>query len=193
MNNYKIFIISGPSGSGKTSILKRVFHNRQVRKAFFRVPTVTTRNPRPAERDGADYKFVDKHRFLELKERGYFLETKQYLNDFYGTPNDFLKEAEEKKSYPILCIDVEGMQKVTDIYPDRTTSIFILPPSGEILERRLQTRQTESVQKLKKRLRIAKKEVKYATKYDYQVMNYDLDKTTKEIIQIISKEADRKI
>jgi len=192
MNDVKIFVISGPSGSGKTSLLRTLFHKKQIKAQFFRVRTVTTRKPRQGERAGRDYYFLDKKKFLKARQEEHFLETKKYLEDFYGTPKDFLDKAEQNKKHPILCIDVEGMQKVKRVYPKKTVSIFILPPSDKELEQRLHLRRTEDTQKVKKRLRIAKKEVKYATKYNYRVTNDDFCGTVEKISGILLRETGRK-
>jgi guanylate kinase len=138
--------------------------------------TVTSRQPRRGEADGKDYHFVTKQKFIQLQQRGYFFETKKYLEDFYGTPRRFVYEAEKQKKHPLLCIDVEGALKVKKAFKERSLLIFILPPSEKALSQRLTGRKSEEPETLKKRLRIAKKEVKYAEKYDYSVLNQDLIK-----------------
>lgn len=181
----KVFVISGPSGSGKTSILNKLIKKKTIRAKFVKILTATTRPPRCKEKDGLDYLFLSKERFSKLKERRYFLETKKFLDDFYGTPNHLLCAAFRKNKFPLLCIDVEGALKVKKKFGSKAVLIFIYPPSQSALISRLKKRDTESKQILKKRLRIAKKEVKYAQKYDYRVTNIQLDKTVEELENIL--------
>jgi len=182
----KIFVISGPSGSGKTALLKKLFRSRQIREKFFKIPTFTTRKPRKGERNFLDYCFLTKEEFLRLKRKKFFLESKKYLEDFYGTPKDFLKKTGKK--FPLLCIDVEGALKIKKKFKDKAVLVFIQPPSSKVLEARLRKRRTEPEEILKKRLRIAKKEVKYAKKYKYRLTNQNLDKTKEELKRILLEE-----
>lgn len=184
----KVFVISGPSGSGKTSILRELFGRSQIKNNFFKIPTFTTRAPRKSEKDGIDYRFLTKKRFLEFKRKGYFLETKKYLDDFYATPKDFLKQASRLNKYPLLCIDVEGAFKIKKKFKHKAVLIFISPPSEEALQTRLKKRRTEEEGILKKRLRIAKKEVKYAEKYQYQLINKSLKQTVDSLEGILAQE-----
>ena len=184
----KIFVVSGPSGSGKTSILKRLFERKKIKKNFLKIPTYTTRSPRKNERRGVDYCFLSKDRFLDLKRKGFFLESKRFLQDFYGSPKSALKEAEKRGKFPVLCIDVEGATVVKEKFKDKAVLIFIAPPSKEALVKRLRARNSEKESVLKKRLRIAKKEVKYAEKYHYQVVNDKLADTVEMLERILLKE-----
>jgi len=184
----KVFVISGPSGSGKTSILKELFGRGGIKNNFFKIPTFTTRRPRKGEKDGIDYRFLTKKLFLELKRKGYFLETKKYLDDFYATPKDFLKQSSRLNKYPFLCIDVEGALKIKEKFKHKAVLIFIFPPSEKVLQSRLKKRRTEEAGILKKRLRIAKKEVKYAEKYQYRLINKSLKQTVDSLEEILTKE-----
>ncbi len=182
----KIFIISGPSGSGKTALLRRLFRLTSVKRKFLRIPTFTTRAPRRGEKNFLDYRFLTKEEFLRLKRKDFFLETKKYLEDFYGTPKSFLREA--KRKFPILCIDVEGALKIRRKFREKVVLIFLHPPSSKVLKTRLRKRKTEPEEILKKRLRIAEKEVKYAKKYKYQLVNKNLGKTVERLKEILFKE-----
>lgn len=183
-----IFVISGPSGCGKTTVLENLFQKPEIKDSFSRVLTVTSRFPRKGEKDGVDYRFVGRQEFRQMKRKGYFFETKKYLDDYYGTPGDFLDWAEKKNKNPVLCIDVEGGFKIKDFYKEKAVLIFIHPPSENHLNQRLAQRKSEEDKSLKKRLRIAKKEVKYATKYDYQIVNEDIERTTNQIKKIMLEE-----
>ncbi len=187
----KIFVVSGPSGSGKTTVLEKTFRKKVIKDNFFRVLTVTSRAPRAGESNGKDYYFVSKEEFKKLKEKGWFFETKRYLDNFYGTPKDFLEQAEEKDKHPVLCIEVDGAFRVKDFYKEIAVLIFILPPSEKTLSQRLEKRKTEKTESLKKRLRIAKKEVKYAEKYDYSLVNEDINKVSEELKKIFLKKTGR--
>jgi len=184
----KVFILSGPSGAGKTSVLKEGFKYPEIEKNFLRVLTATTRSPRPGEKDGREYLFLSKPEFSSLKKRGGFLETKKFLGNFYGTPKSFFQQADEHEKFPLLCIDVEGAFNIKKIYGRKTVLIFIAPPSEKILSARLLRRHTEGVPILKKRLRIAKKEVKYAEKYHYRLVNKNLQRAGEELREILLKE-----
>lgn len=184
----KVFILSGPSGAGKTSVLKEGFKYSEIEKNFLRVLTATTRPPRPGEKNGRDYLFLSKPEFSRLKRQDGFLETKNFLGNFYGTPKSFFQQAEAQGKFPLLCIDVEGASIIKKIYGRRTVLIFILPPSKKILSARLLRRRTEGEAVLKKRLRIAKKEVKYAEKYHYQIVNKNLQRAGEDLKEILLKE-----
>jgi guanylate kinase len=184
----KIFVVSGPSGSGKTSILKRLFKKPKIKKYFLKIPTYTTRTPRKGEREGKDYYFLSRLKFLSLKKKKFFLESKRFLDDFYGSPKSAVFEARRDGKFPLLCIDVEGAAKIKKKFKDKAVLIFIEPPSKEALMGRLRKRKTEEEAVLKKRLRIAKKEVKYAAKYHYRVINDNLGDTVGRLKRILLKE-----
>jgi guanylate kinase len=184
----KIFVVSGPSGSGKTSILKKLFRQKKIRANFLKIPTYTTRPRRRGERQGSDYYFLSKDKFLGLKRKGFFLESKRFLDDFYGSPKDAVEEAAKKGRSALLCLDVEGAEKIKGKFGARAVLIFIAPPSKSVLVKRLRKRRSEKEAVLKKRLRIAEKEVKYAKKYHYRVVNDKLEDTVSALRQILLKE-----
>ena len=181
----RIFVISGPSGSGKTSILEKLFRKKEIRDTFFKVLTFTTRSPRSGEKHGKDYFFLSRKEFLSLKRKRFFLETKQYLDHFYATPKEFYSQARGVGKSPIFCIDVEGALKVKKKFGSRVRLIFIAPPSDDVLKQRLYGRKTEEEGILKKRLRIAKKEVKYAEKYNHILVNDSLSKTVTRVKEVL--------
>ncbi|MBN2120229.1 MAG: guanylate kinase [Candidatus Omnitrophica bacterium] len=184
----KIFVVSGPSGSGKTSILKALFRRKKIKRNFLIIPTCTTRSPRRGEKEAVDYHFLTRDNFQALKKRGFFLESKKFLQDFYGTPKSFLSQARRQKKHPLLCIDVEGALKVKKKFRQRSVLVFIDVPSDKALKARLKKRKTEKQAVLKKRLRIAKKEVKYATKYHYRIVNENFKDTVDVLEDIFLKE-----
>ena len=183
----KIFVVSGPSGSGKTSILKLLFRKKRINDNFLKVPTYTTR-PRKGERQGSDYCFLPRSEFLKLKKKRFFLESKRFLDDLYGSPRQAVEEAARRGKFPLLCIDVEGASKLKSRFKDKAVLIFIGPPSQDVLVRRLRKRKSEAEEELKKRLRIAEKEVKYAKKYDYNIINDRLEDTVDALERILARE-----
>jgi len=180
--------ICGPSGSGKTSVLKRLFRQKRIKENFLKIPTYTTRSRRRGERQASDYYFLSKDKFLILKRKGFFLESKRFLDDFYGSPRKAVEEAAKKGKFALLCLDVEGAVKIKRMFKGEAVLVFIAPPSKSVLVKRLRKRRTEKEECLKKRLRIAEKEVKYAKKYHYRVVNDKLGDTVKALRHILLKE-----
>ena len=173
----KIFIISGPSGSGKTTVIQELLRNEQVRNRICKTISYTTRRPRQGERDGEDYCFVSAGYFKKMIRRGFFLEWKRVLQNYYGTPRSYVAKARKERKHLLLCIDVKGALQVKDDRPKETVLIFIMPPSKTELRRRLKKRTTETPQEIRKRLSLAEKEIKMAKKYDYCIINDTLKST----------------
>ncbi len=190
---FKIFVISGPSGSGKTTLLEKTFQDRCIREHFLKAITATTRLPRGREKDKQDYYFFSREAFLRKVKQGYFLETKKVFDNFYGSPRKFLSVARRQKKHLVLCLDVQGALDVRRRYPEESVLIFIFAPSRGALEKRLVGRTSEDITALKKRLRLAEKEVEYATKYDFWVINDLLPKATEELKGILQAEGLRRI
>lgn len=184
----RIFLVSGPSGSGKSTLIKKLFLKKEIRRNFLRALTATTRLPRRREKNGEDYYFFTLKKFLLWKKKGYFLETKQYLGNFYGTPRRFLEEASRKKKSLVFCIDVRGALELKKKFLKRAVLIFIFPPSRKTLEKRLRQRKSEEENLLKKRLRVAEKEVKYAKKYDYWIVNRNIKEAVRNLEYILLAE-----
>lgn len=179
-----VFIISGPSGCGKSTILHEVFARRD--KLYFSV-SATTRAPRNGEKDGVDYCFLPKDRFLSLLSEDGLLEYAEYVGNYYGTPAAPVREHTEAGEDVILDIEVQGARQVKEKLPD-AVMIFLAPPSMEELEKRLRGRLTESEEKIKGRLETAKTELEFSGAYDYVVVNDSVERTVNEIISIMEKE-----
>lgn len=130
----------------------------------------TTRLPRGGDRNGVDYFFVDRPAFQGMIERGEFLEWAEYYGQFYGTSRSFVEEQLESGKDIILDIDVQGASQVKEKFKD-AIAIFILPPSFEELERRLRLRMLESEEAIRRRLEIAKNEIRYYSNYEYIIVN----------------------
>ncbi|MCM8787766.1 MAG: guanylate kinase [Candidatus Omnitrophica bacterium] len=184
----KIFILSGPSGAGKTTLLNRLFRKNFIKKNFIRCISYTTRGQRPSEKNRKDYFFVSKKEFLRLKRQKFFLETQKVLDNYYGTPKYFYKRAKKLKKNLILCIDVKGgMYLKKKLKLDKIVTIFISAPNKDELFSRLEKR-TEKTSFIKRRLSLAKDELKYSRYYDYVVINKKINVALGKIMSIILKE-----
>ena len=175
-----LFIISGPAGSGKGTLVKRV---RELAEFDFSV-SATTRGPRPGEIDGVHYFFVKKEEFEKKIAAGEMLEYAEYVGNYYGTPAGSVNEMLKNGKDVILEIEVQGALKVKEKCPD-ANMVFIIPPSFSALEFRLTSRGTESDDVIAKRLEKARSEYLMVDKYDYIVINDDIDKAADEIRAII--------
>src|SRR5262245_6002616 len=147
----------------------------------------TTRAPRPGEKNGVEYHFVDDARFLEMKARGEFLESAEVHGYRYGTSKGVITSALEKGQDIILEIDWQGARQVRAIYPD-CVGIFILPPSVEELERRMRSRGQDSDAVIRRRLEAARGEMEHAGEFDYAIINKDFQTAQRELAALIQKE-----
>lgn len=180
-----LVVISGPSGVGKGT----------VRRALFDMPnnnlvysvSMTTRKQRPGERDGIDYYFVSKSEFEKRKEEGKFLETAEFVGNYYGTPLDKVNEQLDLGNEVVLEIEVDGAQQVKKKMPD-CVMIFIVPPGKQALYDRLKRRGTESEEIIQERIAKANREFKVAHLYDYIVVNDEVNNAADRIMAIIRAE-----
>jgi guanylate kinase len=180
----KLFIISGPSGSGKSTLLAEVLE--KLDNEYFSV-SVTTRAPRPGEIDGVNYLFKTREEFEGMITNGEFLEYTEYAGNYYGTPAEpILRKLEEGKDI-FLDIEVVGALQVRKKIPEAVL-IFAVPPSFSELERRLRKRSTESEQKIRERLEVARREYKQAVSYDYIVITDKPGDACREILSIVTAE-----
>lgn len=147
----------------------------------------TTRAPRPGEKDGVDYHFIDEATFLAMRARGEFLESAEVHGFRYGTSKRVITEALQKGEDLVLEIDWQGARQVRAIYPE-SVGIFILPPSIEELERRMRSRGQDSDAVIRRRLKNAKEELEHAGEFKYAIINKDFDIARRDLAQIIQKE-----
>lgn len=180
----KLVVISGPSGAGKSTVIKKAM---ELRGDLCFSVSVTTRGPRPGETDGVDYFFVSAEKFEELAAAELLLEHAEYVGNRYGTPRSYVEDRLNEGISVVLDIEVQGASQVRRNVPE-AVSIFVLPPSGRELERRLRGRNTDSEEKIRDRLIQAKRECAEAGKYDYIVINDDPDVAAKEVDSIITAE-----
>ena len=179
-------VISGPSGTGKTSVIRALCKSDPT--LAFSI-SATTRPPRSDETNGVDYHFLDQTEFEDLIQSDGFLEWVKYGEHYYGTLKSTIESTVESGKDLILEIDVHGATKIKDL-GIRYTSIFLLPPSLESLEKRLRNRKTESDSELQQRLLIARSESDFISGYDYCIVNPDhnVEKAVTQIRHIISAE-----
>lgn len=180
----RVFLLSGPSGVGKTTIVKRLLQHAPV--PLMKAVSATTRPPRVGEVDGQSYYFLSQDEFDHLRESNEFLECAEVHHSgyWYGTLKSELERARKAGAWSFLEIDVQGALAVKREYPD-AVSVFLVVPSVEGYERRLRSRGTESEEVIKRRLKTAEEELKFADRYDYRVVNDDLDRAVQEISQIL--------
>ena len=177
-----IIVISGPSGCGKSSLLKIIFS--QIENYYFSIST-TTRSLRIGETDGVEYFFVSTEEFEKDIEADEFLEWAKVHNNYYGTSLKPVKKALNEGKIVIFDIDVQGHKIIKEKLSEITTSIFVTTPSLAELSQRLHGRQTDCEEVIQKRLENAKTEIKQIEKYDFIVLNDDLQKAADEILSII--------
>lgn len=183
----KLFVISGPSGAGKSTV---VFKAVEQRKDVCFSTSVTTRKPRPGEVDGREYFFVELDRFKEMVENDELLEHAVYVANSYGTPRAYVNKQLEAGLNVLLDIEVQGARQVHEKMPE-AVMIFIVPPSMEVLKRRLESRGTDTARAIEARLIRAKQEYAEADFYDYIIVNDDADQAAKEFEAIITAEGCR--
>jgi guanylate kinase len=177
-------ILSAPSGGGKTTIAKALLARR---KDIGYSVSCTTRQPRGGEQQGKDYYFVGRSEFIAKRERGEFAESAEVHGNLYGTLRSEVLRVLETGQHVLMDIDVQGASQFTRVFPQSVT-IFILPPSAEVLLERLRMRQTESAQQLADRLQSALQELQAVDEYEYVVVNDNLDQATARIEAIVNAE-----
>lgn len=187
MKSGLLVVISGPSGVGKDTIIERLLELDPNLKYSV---SCTTRAPRPGEVDGVNYTFVSRERFEELVAKGHFLEHASYDGHLYGTPAAPVEAARAAGQDILLKIEVNGAEQVRKRARDGVF-IFIAPPSHEELVRRQELRSKEIHEDMSERRRIAEKEMAYARDYDHVVVNDDLDRAVREVLEIIHDARER--
>lgn len=181
-NKGSLFILSAPSGTGKTSLAHRLLP--LVGRMTFSV-SHTTRPSRRGEVDGKEYFFVDESEFRRMIELGQFLEWAQVYGNYYGTSRAFVEGRLAEGLDVLLDIDIQGAFKVRDLVPAAVT-IFVLPPSYRELEERLRGRGLDDEEVIRKRLEIARSEIRHYADYQYLVINQDLEQSTAELAAIVT-------
>ena len=181
MHKGKLFVISGASGVGKSTVLAKVMAARN--DLLFSV-SATTRQPRPGEQDAVSYYFVSKSKFEDMIKNNEFLEYDAHMDNYYGTPK-FQVEEKLQKGHVILDIEPNGAFNVRKAWPEATL-IFIAPPSMEALKQRLCNRGDTSAEQIQMRLDRAQWEMEQGSRYDYQVVNDQVETCAAKILEIIA-------
>jgi guanylate kinase len=176
-----LFIVAAPSGAGKSSLVNTLLaEDRQLALSI----SYTTRPPRPGEQNGRDYHFVEHASFEAMLDRGEFLESAEVHGYRYGTSEAAINRELAARHDLILEIDWQGAQQVRRLYPD-CIGIFILPPSIEELERRMQKRGQDAEEVIRRRMAVAKDEISHSPEFDYAIINKDFDEASQDLLAII--------
>jgi guanylate kinase len=180
----RLFVITAPSGAGKTSLIEALIRDDPSLQLSI---SYTTRAPRPGEKNGVDYHFVDDAEFLAMRGRGDFVESAEVHGYRYGTSKRVIADALARGRNLILEIDWQGARQVRALYPD-CIGIFILPPSIEELERRMRSRALDSETVIRRRLANAREELEHSGEFEYRIINKDFETAQRELAEIIRKE-----
>ena len=181
MSKGRLIIVSGPSGSGKDTILKKVFEKMPDIK--FSISSIT-RPMRPGEVEGEKYNFVTREHFENMIKNDLLLEYNNYVGNYYGTPRGPVDEVIKNGGEIIIEVDVSGAENIKSKIKEAVT-VFIMPPSFEVLKNRLTGRDSDDEEIVKKRLEEAVREISRADMYDYIVVNDDLEEAVNDFITVI--------
>ena len=190
MNQGTLYIVSAPSGAGKSSLINALLNANAAQDMKVSI-SHTTRASRPGEENGVHYHFVAVGEFKNLIEKQAFLEYAQVFGNFYGTSRLWIEENLAQGIDIFLDIDWQGAQQVRKLMP-QAKSIFILPPSKEELERRLNTRGQDSAEVIASRMAKAQSEISHYNEYDYLIVNDDFDVAMTDLQAIIRAEKIKK-
>ncbi|MDP2751154.1 MAG: guanylate kinase [Rhodocyclaceae bacterium] len=172
-----LFIVSAPSGAGKTTLVRELMaRDTDIHHSV----SYTTRPPRPAERNGHDYHFIDIQTFLAMRGQGDFLEWAEVHGNFYGTSKSWLLNEMQAGRDPLLEIDWQGAQQVRSQIP-QAVSIFIMPPSMKELERRLRSRGQDGEEIIQRRVAAALGEMRHVAEFDFVIINDDLQAALEDL------------
>lgn len=181
----KIFVICGPSGSGKTTLLSSLIKDKKIAKLFVKSCSITTRPKRSGEKEGKDYFFVTRGRFQRLSKEKKILEWTRYLGYYYGTPKGPLESQLKAGKNLGLCLDLKGARILKELYPKNTVTVFVLPPSLDVLKTRIENRCSKTNrQEVAQRIRLARRELLAASQFDYCILNQNLQIALQELKDI---------
>ncbi len=179
-----MLVLSSPSGAGKTTISRELLGDDNLTLSV----SVTTRPPRPGERDGVDYRFIDRAQFDAMAKAGDLLEHAEVFGNGYGTPRAEVEAALAAGRDVLFDIDWQGTQQLKAAKRDDVVSVFILPPSTEELERRLHSRAQDSDETVRARMAKASDEMSHWAEYDYIVINWEIGRSVTEARSILEAE-----
>lgn len=181
MNRPNLYVVAAPSGGGKTSLINALLKSDDTVSLSI---SHTTRAPRPAEIDGVHYHFVDDATFQKLITRNLFLEHARVFDHRYGTSREFVEQKLAAGQNVVLDIDWQGARQVRENFPACCT-IFILPPSLEVLRRRLAKRGQDSPEIIDRRMQAARNEISHWQEFDFLIINDDFDQALGDLQSII--------
>ncbi len=176
-----LFIISAPSGAGKTSLVSALLKlnlNIQLSVSY------TTRAPRPGEIDGINYQFVTRECFLQMAQNGAFIESAEVYGNLYGTSHHWLTQKIHEGRDILLEIDWQGAAQVRKHFPD-CSSIFILPPSLQALEARLNSRNQDSPEVIQRRMMAAREDISHVAEFDYVIINDNIEVALQQLNSVV--------
>ena len=180
-----MLVLSSPSGAGKTTLSRKLLDED---KNVMLSVSVTTRKIRPGEKDGRDYRFIDRRQFDALVEKNELLEWAEVFDNYYGTPKKPVMDALAAGRDVLFDIDWQGTQQLGDKAPNDLVSVFVLPPSIPELERRLHKRAQDDYETIHRRMAKAADEMSHWAEYDYVVINRDLDQAFADVSAILAAE-----
>ncbi|HTM75491.1 MAG TPA: guanylate kinase [Pseudolabrys sp.] len=180
-----MLVLSSPSGAGKTTLSRKLLDED---KNVMLSVSVTTRKMRPGEKDGRDYRFIDRRQFDALVEKNELLEWAEVFDNYYGTPKKPVMDALAAGRDVLFDIDWQGTQQLGDKAPNDLVSVFVLPPSIPELERRLHKRAQDDYETIHRRMAKAADEMSHWAEYDYVVINRDLDQAFADVSAILAAE-----
>lgn len=173
-------VISGFSGAGKGTVMKKLLEEQEYSLSI----SATTRGKREGEEHGREYFFLTREEFESMIERNDLIEWAEYVGNYYGTPKSYVESCLAEGKDVILEIELQGAMKVKEQFPDAVL-IFLTPPSAEELEKRLVGRGTETPEVIAQRLKRAGEEAEYMDRYDYLVVNDELEACVKQVHEVI--------
>jgi guanylate kinase len=182
-------ILSSPSGTGKTTLARLLL---ETGTNLSHSISVTTRQPRPQEADGADYNFVSQDEFETLRVRGELLEWAEVFGNLYGTPAAPVRRSLAQGTDILFDLDWQGAASIAALLPDDTVRVFILPPSAEELSRRIYARAADAAHVIEARLKAAAAEVSHWAEYDYVLVNRDVAESLAVLQAILAAERHRR-
>jgi guanylate kinase len=180
-----LYILSSPSGAGKTTLARRLI---AADAGIAMSVSVTTRKPRPGERDGVDYHFVDNTKFEAMKAAGDLLEWARVFDHSYGTPRAAVTAAIDGGKDVLFDIDWQGAQQLSEKMKGDVVRVFVLPPSGQVLEQRLKSRAQDPAEVVARRMAAAAAEISHWAEYDYVIVNSDLEESVHAVTAILTAE-----
>lgn len=180
-----LYVLSSPSGAGKTTLARRLL---EADSGIAMSVSVTTRKPRPGEVDGVDYTFVDDAVFEAMKARGELLEWARVFDNAYGTPRTPVMAAIDAGKDVLFDIDWQGAQQLSEKMAGDVVRVFVMPPSGKVLEERLRTRAQDPEDVVKRRMAAASSEISHWAEYDYVIVNADLEESVSAAMSILVAE-----